>query len=122
MIRRRFPVIRSCLLLAALALPAVAAPQLKARKPAPGTEEARIEALRARYDEALRGDDPELRRAVERAKEKVGVLIRLLDEIPKSPRVDPAAEARVRRIIDEDPRLKDLYNIAMYDRRAAAEK
>jgi hypothetical protein len=115
-------VIRSLLLLAALTLPAIAAPQLKSKKPTPGTEEARIEALQAKYQEARRGDDPDLKVAVEIAEKKVAAIIRLLDAIAKSPQSRPDEEASLRRMIDRDPRLKDLYDIAMYDRRAAANK
>jgi hypothetical protein len=119
---------RTLLILAVLTLRADAAPQLKPKKPAPGTEEARIEALRAKYDQIRKSKSD--RPADERARVDLMVaeaLLRsILQEIDRRPPM-PAAwpgryewERRLERDFRADLMLKDLYDIALHDREKAA--
>ena len=114
MIAEVMPVARRVLLLAAFALSADAAPQLKPERPAPGTEAARIEALRAKYDAVRKAATPAelLELAVDEAAAR-----RLAEDLAHMTKGDREMErAIVKNIGIEKPRVRDLYEIAAYDR------
>jgi hypothetical protein len=113
---------RTVLLLVVLAAPLPAAPRLKDRKPAPDPEEARIAALKAQYDEIRKSGNPteQVRLAV--AEAKVRIILHYIDglgEGPASPRVQEQ-EAAIEREAGAHPAIKDLYDIAKFDRKKAA--
>jgi hypothetical protein len=109
------------LVIAIIAIPVHAAPRLKDKKPSPGSEEARVEELRAKYDR-LRTSGTDAER-LELAGEEgcVRALIRLLDKIalqPPSQQQAQKAKSIVNRIESYGLR-KDLYDIAIHDRKKA---
>ena len=100
------------------------------RRRRPGTEEARIEALRARYDQIRKSksDRPADERArvdLAMAELKLRVIMRELDELARQPAALPGTQEWVQkreREIRADRILKDLYDMALYDREKAADK
>lgn len=116
---------RALLVLAVLALPVDAAPQLRLKSPAPGNEEARIEALRAKYDQIRKAGPAQLAEQVEfsQAEAKLRVILPELDNIDRLPHTSsvPHEWMQMRhRQIRANPTLSDLYDIAVYDRKKAA--
>ena len=106
---------RGLLLVAAFVLPADAAPQLKPPKPVPRTEEgARIEALRVKYDQIRKSGDPDQRRQL--AVDEAGArnLIKFLEDVSKGDR--ELEQKIVNNVGIASPQVKDLYDIAVYDR------
>ena len=113
------------LVLAVVALPADAAPQLRPRTSA--TEEARIEALRAKYDQVRKSGPAQLADQVElkRAEARLPIILRELDDIDRLPHSSSVPHERKQmrlRQIRANPILADLYDIAVYDRKKAAGK
>src|SRR5215208_5608359 len=105
---------RTLLALVVLTLPADAAPQLR---PKPGTEEARIEALRAKYDQIRKSGPDRLADQVDlkRAEAKLPVILQGLDDLARLPVVSPVADEWIqkrRREIRANSVLEDLYAIA----------
>ena len=112
---------RVILVVAVLAVQLQAAPRLKDKKPAPGSEEARVEELRAKYDRLRTfGTDAE---RLEIAGEEgcVRAFIQLLDKIA----AEPPSQQQVQKTksimnrIESYALRKDLYDIAMLDRKKA---
>ena len=96
-------------------MPADAAPQLKARKPIPRTEEeARIEALREKYDRIRKAGDPDQRGQLARDEAGVRNLIKFLEDVSKGDR--ELEKKIVNNVGIASPQVKDLYDIAVYDR------
>jgi hypothetical protein len=115
---------RVLLVFALLAVPALAAPRLKDRKPAPDPEAARIAALKAKYDEIRKSGTREEQVLLDIRERNVQMVIQQLDRLEGPPGVgDPharkqALEDRIR----QRPDMSDLYEIALYDRKKAAGK
>jgi len=113
---------RAFLLLALLTLPAPAAPRLKDRKPAPDPEEARIAALKAKYADLRARRDPAEGPKLDLAQVRLQIILLLLDDLGRQPAAPRARQQRERELeaeVQNDPILKDLYDIAMYDRKKA---
>lgn len=112
------------LLLAILTHSASAAPRLKDRTPAPDPEEARISALRAKYADLRArgqpGDGPKL----DLAKAKLQIFLLAFDHVDRQPANQPLRQEVERELAAElraDQILKDLYDIARYDRKKAGD-
>ena len=113
---------RAFLLVVLLTMPAEAAPQLKDRKP-PDSEEVRIEALKAKYAEVRASGQPVERQRLDLAKVKFQIISILLDDMANRPITSEARQRQERELereIQSDPILKDLHDIAVYDRKKAA--
>ena len=113
--------LRVLLVFALLAVPAQAAPRLKDRKPALDPEGVRIAALKARFDQIRKSGDQDEQAILANQEKQVQTLLQLLDRIKDA----PDARLKVRAIEDrmlQRPVIKDLYDIAVYDRKKAAEK
>jgi hypothetical protein len=110
---------RALLLLVLLPLPVPAAPRLKDRKPAPQGEAARVEGLRAKYDRVRENGTPQEREELAGEERLVGALIQLLDKVALEPPSQRRAhkEESVRARIESYGLRKDLYDIAMCDRK-----
>jgi len=109
-------------LLTLLTLPAPAAPRLKDRKPTPDPEEARIAALKAKYADLRARRDPVEGPKLDLARVRLQIILLLLDDLDRQPAAQPTRQQRERELEAEaraDPILKDLYDIAMYDRKKA---
>jgi hypothetical protein len=110
------------LLLVLLTLPTAAAPRLKDRKPIPDPEEARIAALKAKYAAVRASGDPVEGPKLDLAKVRLQIIQLLLEDLARHQVAPAARQERVRELeaeIRADPILKDLYDIAVYDRRQA---
>ena len=109
---------RTVLLLGFLALPGWAAPQLKPPKPAPDPDEARIEALRQKYQELLRTPAPAEQAPLARDRALVRHLAVIVEQAKATGLGNEAAEAEatLRRVLGEDPVRRDLYDIYVHDR------
>jgi hypothetical protein len=115
---------RAFLLVVLLTLPVAAAPRLKDRKPAPDPEEARIAALKARYAEVRASGQKGENQKLDLAHVKLQIHWLVLDDLARQP-ITPEArrqrECELEREIRSDPMLGDLYDIAVYDRKKAAD-
>src|SRR3712207_3019723 len=112
---------RVLLAVALLAVPALAAPRLKDRKPALDPEGARIAALKAKYDQIRKSGDKDEQAILALQERQVETLLQLLDRVKDA----PDAQLKTRAIEDrmlQRPVMRDLYDIAVYDRKKAAEK
>jgi hypothetical protein len=114
-------VTRSLLLLVLLAVPGQAAPRLKDRPPS-DPEEARIAALKSKYEKLRTSGSAEGRLNLESEEGYVYAAIRMLDDLAVAP---PSARRRdiqqgIWKKIESDKLWKDLYDIEMYDRKNAA--
>jgi methionine synthase II (cobalamin-independent) len=115
---------RTSLLLVLLTLPAEAAPRLKDRKPAPDPEDARIAALKAKYDKIRSSGDPSEKTQLHVVEMHFHGTLAALDRLDAQPGAIDHQQNR-RAIVDgirQRPTLRDLYDIAMYDRKKAAAK
>jgi hypothetical protein len=116
--------LRLLLVLALLSVPALAAPRLKDRKPALDPEGARIAALKAKFEQIRKSGTRDEQAILDFQTGSVELMIRHLDEQEHRPHLGgpqvrrQALEDRLR----EQPVMKDLYDITMYDRKKAAEK
>jgi hypothetical protein len=114
---------RASLLLVLLTLPAEAAPRLNDRKPAPDPEDARIAALKAKYDKIRSSGDPAEKVQLSVVEMCLRQTLADLDRLDAQPGAVDQQQKR-RAIVDgirQRPTLRDLYDIAMYDRRKAAD-
>src|SRR5262245_52251340 len=110
--QRRGPMSRTLLLLVLLAVPAQAAPRLKPQKPAQGSEEARIEAIRAERDRIRTQGSPEERRGLNTRLLQVNSLIRQTEAASPEHRV--SVEGKIQERIDREG-LRDLFDLVIYD-------
>src|SRR3954453_2218311 len=100
---RRCPVLRAVLLLAFLPVPVLAAPRLRPEKPAPPTtEDARIAALKAKYDELRRTADPARRNQLAMSAVLVERLATLAERF-RGTGDGEGAEATLQRSLAQDP-------------------
>jgi hypothetical protein len=115
---------RVLLVLVLLTVPAQAAPRLKDRKPIPDPEGARIAALKARYDEIRKSGTPEKKYVVANYSDQFRVVVSHLDALSRQERWNDhlALESRLNELMCRTPRLRDLYEIAVYDHKKAAGK
>jgi hypothetical protein len=112
------------LLVLALAVPIHAAPRLKDRKPPLDPEGARIAALKAKYDQIRKSGDKDEQVILALQERQVETLLQLLDRIESSPDT-PAVQIKKRALEErmlQRPVMRELFDIAVYDRKKAAEK
>jgi hypothetical protein len=112
---------RVLLVLALLVVPVHAAPRLKDRKPALDPEGARIAALEAKYDHIRKSGDKDEQAILRNQEQQVQTLLQLLDRMKDAPDAQLKVQVTVDRILQR-PVMKDLYEIAVYERKKAAEK
>jgi hypothetical protein len=124
-VRKAVTVRRTILLVVLLTVPAGAAPRLKDRTPAPDAEEARIAALKAKYAAVAASGQPDEKQKLDLAKVKLQIIQLVFDDLARQPATSEARQERERELDKEiraDPILAELYDIAMYDRKKAADK
>jgi hypothetical protein len=111
---------RVLLLLTLLPLPIHAAPRLKDKKPAPLSEAARIEQLRAKYERIRMSGTQDEKEKLAIEERIVRENMQILDKLARDPERRYLIERSVQRQREASNHLKDLYDIAMHDRRTAA--
>ncbi|HKB01829.1 MAG TPA: hypothetical protein VKD90_06395 [Gemmataceae bacterium] len=108
---------RALLLLALLALPAQAAPQLKPKPAAPEPEDGRIQALKDKYENLLHTASLAERNAIAFSRQFVKQMIEYVEGAKSrgDPELIAASETALLDVLGKDPVRWDFYDIHTYD-------